>query len=171
MSNYLDELRSKLVTPKAIPLVALTLARLYYGYSWVMGGIGKFSWLTDGQLNSKDYIGNLVTNLATDHGDPFNIGRMMSWIADTFFVELLPGLTDILVVIFEFGIGIMIIIGFRLFWTILLAVFLNLQFFAAGSTNNFGYMVINLIIWKWTKYFDAIGIDGYIRVNRNEGLV
>ncbi len=170
MSNYIDALK-KINSRKLVFVIIATLARLYYGYSWVMGGIGKLSWLTDGKLNSQGYISNMVTNLATDHGDPFKLGRLMSKIADTFFVNLMPAFTDIMVVLFELGIGIMLIIGFKLFWTILAAIFLNLQFFAAGSTNNFGYMVINLIIWQWVKYFDTIGIDGYLRSKKDGPLI
>ncbi len=171
MKDYFLALREQLRTWKGYTAIALTLIRLYYGYSWFTGGLHKFSWLTDGKLNSQGYISGMVENLATDRGDPFMLGRAMSWIADQVFIELLPQVTDALVVIFEFGVGIMLILGFKLFWTILVAIFLNLQFFAAGSTNNFGYMVTNLFIWKFINWFDAIGLDGFLRVKKGDSLL
>lgn len=169
--NYLDTVKNKLSNLSLFTVIILTISRIYYGYSWLMGGIHKLGWLTDGELNSKGYIGNMVTNLATDHGDPFYIGRVMSKVADTVFVNMMPGLTDALVVIFELLIGLALILGFKLFWTILLATFLNLQFFAAGSTNNFGYVITNLIIWKWINYFDLFGIDGFLRYKKGKDLL
>ena len=74
----------------------------------------------------------MVENLATDRGDPFMIGRLMSRIADTVFVNMLPELTDALVVILELSVALLLILGFQLFWTILVALFHNLQFFSAG---------------------------------------
>lgn len=151
-------------------IIVLTIARIYYGWSWLSSGIGKLAWLSDGKLNSAGYIGRMVENMATDYGDPFKLGRIMSVIADKVFLNL-PGLTDFLVVFFEFVIGIMLIIGLKLFWAILLAMFLNLQFFAAGSTNNFGYVITNLVIWRWTKLFDAIGVDGFLRHKKGDDLL
>lgn len=162
MKTYLNYLKGELSSWKGMLIVLMTLSRIYYGFTWLMGGMGKITWLTDGELNSQGYVGMMATNLATDHGDPFMFGRIMSWVADTFLVNMMPGLTDILVVVLEIVIGLFLILGLHLFWTILAAVFLNLQFFAAGSTNNFGYMVTNLAIWQWSKWFGLIGLDGYL---------
>ncbi len=171
MKDYLGALKSKLSNTSLGLVIILTLGRIYFGYEWFMSGWHKLAWITDGELNSQGYISKMVTNLATDYGDPFNIGRIMSKVADAIFVNMLPGVTDFFVVILELAIGIMLIIGFKLFWTILVAMFLNLQFFAAGSTNNFGYVIVNLVIWKWTKYFDLIGLDGFLRFKKGKDLL
>lgn len=162
MSGYFNYLKLKLTSWRILVIPLLTLARLYYGYRWLSSGIRKIAWLSDGKLNSAGYISGMIENMRTDRGDPFYLGRIFAEIADNVFLNL-PELTDFLVVFFEIVIGIMIIIGFKLFWTMLLALFLNLQFFAAGSTNNFGYVITNLVIIKWAESFELIGLGGFLK--------
>jgi len=37
--------------------------------------------------------------------------------------------------------------------------------------NNFGYVWTNLVIIKWAKYFDTIGLEGYLRVKKGKDLL
>lgn len=170
MKGYVAALKVHLMSWKALPVLLFTVGRIFYGYRWIKSGWGKLPWLTDGEVNSVGFITRMIENMRTDRGDPFRIGRIFAEIADNIFLNL-PNLTDALVVIFEILIGLMLIVGLKLFWTMLVALFLNLQFFAAGSTNNFGYVITNLIIIQWVKYFDVIGIEGFIRYKKQKNLL
>lgn len=162
MDSYKNYLKRSLTSWRIVVIPLLTIARIFYGYRWLKSGIGKLVWFTDGKNNSYGFIANMIENMRTDRGDPFRIGRIFAEIADTVFQNM-PALTDALVVILEILIGLLLIIGFRLVWTLIVALFLNLQFFAAGSTNNFGYVITNLIIIKWSELFDLLGLDGFLR--------
>lgn len=78
---------------------------------------------------------------------------------------------DGLVVVFEILIGLFLIIGFKVFLTALLALFLNLQYMAAGVFSNFGYIWANLIFMKCAKYTEVIGLDGFLRVRKGKDLL
>ncbi|WP_339063838.1 hypothetical protein [Tepidibacillus marianensis] len=158
---------------KAIPVIVLTIARLIYGWKWFEAGWEKLEWLGNGKADAAKKIQGLIDNLVGPkvHGlDPLYLNKLFAWIADKIFLSL-PGLTDVLVVSFEMLIGIVMIIGFRVFWGALVAMFLNTQFMAAGSGNNFGYIWTNLVIMKWTKYVDAIGVDGFLRFKKGKDLL
>lgn len=174
MKEYIKELVSVLKNwKKAIPVVILTVARVIYGIAWFKSGIGKISWLSDGGANSLSRIEAMIKNIAgpeVTRFDPLKINKLFGWVAEEFFVTM-PGLTDALVVIFEILIGVCMILGFKIFISALIATFLNLQFFASGSFNNFGYVWTNLIFMKFAKYTEAIGLDGLIRAKRGKSIV
>jgi len=160
---------------KAIVVVVLTVARIIYGWSWFNAGLGKLNegWLSDGKSNAAGLINKMVTNLVGPkvHGlDPLHLNKLYAWIVQNVILSL-PALTDFFVVIFEILVGVVIILGFRVFWGALVAMFLNVQFMAAGSGNNFGYIWTNLIFMKWSKYVDAIGIDGFLRSKKGKELL
>jgi len=83
----------------------------------------------------------------------------------------MPGITDALVVIFEILVGALMILGCRIFWAALIAMFMNLQFLASGSFNNFGYAWTNLAFLKFARYAELLGIDGYLRYRKGKELV
>ncbi len=174
MKEYLKELKAAIKNwKKAIPIIILTVARLIYGLAWLKSGIGKISWFTDGNANSLARIEAMIKNIAgpdVTRFDPLGINKFFGWVAREIFVTM-PGITDALVVIFEILIGICMIIGFKIFISALIATFLNLQFFASGSFNNFGYVWSNLIFMMLAKYTEAIGLDGFIRVKKGKSLV
>lgn len=160
---------------KAIIVVIFTIARVIYGWHWFKAGWEKMvdeHWLSDGKLNSQGKIQGLVDNIATHahRFDPLHLNNLFGWIAQHIFLNM-PAFTDFLVVIFEMLIGLVIIFGFKVFWGALVATFLNLQFMAAGSYNNFGYIWTNLAIMKWAKYFDAVGVDGYFRSKKGKEIL
>ncbi|HZW82394.1 MAG TPA: hypothetical protein VFF14_03090, partial [Candidatus Deferrimicrobium sp.] len=62
----------------------------------------------------------------------------------------------------EIAVGLGFILGFRLFWTALLGLFLNVQFAVAGSANNFGYIWTNIIAMNVAKYAELIGVSGFL---------
>lgn len=126
------------------------------------------SWLSGGKFYAGSLIHTLIANLAgpkVTRFDPLEINRLFAWIAQNVFLPM-GRLTDALVVILELAIGVLIILGFRIFWTALIAMFLNLQYFVAGSYNNFGYIWTNLALLKFARYAELIGIDGFIRLKK-----
>jgi len=175
MASYFKAVSEELKDwKKALLVIVLTVARLIYGWSWFEAGLHKLTWLSDGQLNSVKKIGTMVTNLAGPNVksyDPLYINKLFAWLGETIFAGAMPAVTDFLVVIFEILIGVVLILGFRLFWAGLVATFLNLQFIAGGSFNNFGYIWTNLAIMKFAKYGELIGLDGYLRFKKAKKLL
>jgi thiosulfate dehydrogenase [quinone] large subunit len=167
---------------KAVAVLVFTIVRLVFGWSWVTAGWEKLGWLSSvsapaGQpvpvSNSAGLIQVMVDHLAgpaVKHFDPLYLNNLFAWVAQNIFLGI-PRVTDYLVVIFELGVGILLILGIRVFWTALAAIFLNLQFYAAGSFNNFGYVWTDLALLKWAKVFDVIGVDGIVRAGRGKDLV
>ncbi|HVJ50077.1 DoxX family protein [Desulfitobacterium sp.] len=172
MSDYISEVKAQLKNWKvALLVIVFTVARIIYGYNWIKAGVHKLAWLTDGKLNSKGLISGMVGNLAGAANDPLGINNFYGWVANNLFVNMMPGLTDIMVVIFEIGIGVVAILGFKVFWGALVAIFMNLQFMAAGSFNNFGYIWTDLALLKFAKYAELIGLSGYLNFKKNKKLV
>ncbi|HUX37755.1 MAG TPA: hypothetical protein VMV44_07610 [Rectinemataceae bacterium] len=167
---------------KAIVITVLTILRLIFGWSWISAGYEKLGWLATvtapaGQpapvSNSAGLIQVMIDHLAgpkVTHFDPLHLNNLFAWLAQNIFLGM-PRVTDFLVVGFESLVGLLIILGFRVFWAALAAVFLNLQFFAAGSFNNFGYLWTDLALLKWAKAFEAIGIDGIVRAGKGKELL
>lgn len=83
----------------------------------------------------------------------------------------MPGVTDFLVVTFEILVGVFMILGFRIFWGALIAMFMNLQFIAGASFNNFGYIWTNLAMLKFAQYAELIGLDGLLRYRKVQNKV
>lgn len=167
---------------KAVVAVVLTLVRLFFGWSWITAGWEKLGWLggvhaAAGQpapvSNSAGLIQVMIDHLAgpkVTHFDPFHLNNLFAWLAQNVFLGM-PRVTDYLVVAFELGVGLLIFFGFRIFWGALAAVFLNLQFFAAGSFNNFGYLWTDLALLKWAKAFEVVGVSGFLRAKKGEELL
>ncbi len=83
----------------------------------------------------------------------------------------MPGFTDALVVILEILVGVVMILGFRVFWAALIAFFMNIQFIASGSFNNFGYIWTNLAMLKFAPYAELLGVDGYLRSRKGKNVL
>ena len=64
------------------------------------------------------------------------------------------------------AVGILMIVGFQLFWTAILALFLNVQFIASGSANNFGYIWTDIIVMNAANYAELIGLSGFLRYKK-----
>jgi len=166
MQGYINYVKEQLKHPgAAILVIVLTVARVIYSWSWLKSGWGKATtWLSDGVINSAGKIETMINNLAgpeVTRFDPLMINKFFAWVADTFFLGM-PALTDFLVVVFEIGTALAIIFGFRVFWAALLMTFMNLQFMAGASFNNFGYIWTNIILMQLQKYASLIGVDGYL---------
>lgn len=160
-------------TKALILALIFTVARLIYGWSWFSAGLEKISWFTNGKFNSGKEIQGLVNNLAGPkviRFDPLGINHLFAWLAQHIFLPM-GGVTDALVVISELAVGLLIILGFRIFWSALLAIFFNLQYIAAGSYNNFGYIWTNLALLKFSKYAELIGIDGLLKYKKQKELL
>lgn len=160
-------------TKALILALIFTVARLIYGWSWFSAGLEKISWFTNGKFNSGKEIQGLVNNLAgpkVTRFDPLGINHLFAWLAQHIFLPM-GGVTDALVVISELAVGLLIILGFRIFWSALLAIFFNLQYIAAGSYNNFGYIWTNLALLKFSKYAELIGIDGLLKYKKQKELL
>ncbi len=157
----------------AIFVIIFTIGRIIFGWAWLNAGIEKLSWLSDGKVDSSGLIHGLVTNLVgptVTRFDPLGLNQLYAWIANNLFIPL-GGLTDFLVVLLEFLVGLFLILGFQIFWSALVAVFMNLQYITAGSFNNFGYIWTDLILMKFPRYAGLIGIDGYIRFRKGKELL
>lgn len=174
MNSYFDSVKAEMKNGKAAILVIIfTIIRLIYGYGWVTSGLHKLTWFSDGNLNSAGLITKFIANIAgpeVTRFDPLYINKAFAWIADTIFLGM-PGLTDAIVVIFEIAIGLSMILGFRIFWFALIAMFMNTQFMASGSFNNFGYIWTNLAMLKFSKYAELIGVDGFLRARKGKRLL
>jgi thiosulfate dehydrogenase [quinone] large subunit len=166
MNSYFHEVKCRLMDWRIAPLVIiLTAARIIYGWAWINSGLGKLGWLSDGALNSAGKVQTLIANLAgpeVTRFDPLMINKMFAWFSQNIVLSL-PGVTDFLVVAFEIGIGLAMILGFRVFWAALAAMFLNLQFMAGGSFNNFGYIWTNLTFLYFAKHGELLGLSGYLK--------
>lgn len=165
MSSYINEVKNQLKDWKVASLVVIfTVARVIYGWAWLSAGLGKLGWLNGGTAKSAGLIKGMINNLAgpeVTRFDPLMINKGFAWISQNIFLGM-PALTDALVVIFEIGVGIGIILGFRVFLMALVAMFMNVQFMAAGSFNNFGYIWANLAFMNLSKYAELLGLSGYL---------
>lgn len=170
MNSYMDAVKDELKDwKKALLVIIFTVARIIYGYAWVEAGFEKATsgWFAGGK-HSFGLIAGMVNNLVGPkvHGlDPLYINKLWAWIATNIFNGM-PSVTDKLVPICEIVVGLGMIFGFRLFWTAILALFLNVQFITAGSGNNFGYIWTNIIIMNCAKYAELIGISGFLKFRK-----
>ncbi len=172
MSTYIESVSAEFKKDwKATVLtIVFTVARLIYGWSWFNAGLEKLAWFSNGKFNSGKEIQGLINNIAgpkVTRFDPLGINHLFGWLGAHVFIPM-GGLTDALVVILELVVGIALILGFRIFWTALIATFLNLQYIAAGSYNNFGYIWTNLALMKFDKYAELIGVDGFLKARKNQ---
>ena len=169
MTTYFEKVKEQFKDQKVAFLVIIfTVVRLIYGFSWVESASHKIVWFTDGKLNSAAKIGSLITNIAgpkVTSFDPLYINKAFAWVAQNIFLGM-PGVTDTLVVVFEFLVGISMILGFRIFWFALIAMFMNVQFLAGGSFNNFGYIWTNLAFLKFAQYAELLGVDGFLKYKK-----
>jgi thiosulfate dehydrogenase (quinone) large subunit len=174
MNSYLDSVKSELTDwKKAILVTIFTVARIIYGYAWIQAGWEKATtgWLNFAGGHAKGLIAGMAANMLPPkaHGfDPLYLNKLWAWIAIHVFNSM-PGVTDFLVPICEIAVGVGMIIGFRLLWFALLGLFLNIQFIAAGSANNFGYIWTNIIVMNFAKYFELIGVSGYFNFKKTAG--
>jgi thiosulfate dehydrogenase [quinone] large subunit len=172
MTNYIDYLKTELKDQKtAVLALIFTVVRVIYGWSWLKGGFEKATsgWLNFSGGHAQGLISGMANNMVPPQAhsfDPLYINKLWSWAAIHIFNGM-PGVTDFLVPICEMTVGILMILGFRLFWTAILALFLNVQFAAAGAGNNFGYIWTNIIIMNVSKYAELIGLSGYLSARKN----
>jgi thiosulfate dehydrogenase (quinone) large subunit len=170
MNNYINNVKAEMKNPiTAIMVLLFTVARVIYGLAWIEAASHKLTWFTDGKLNSAGLIGKMANNIAgpqVTSFDPLYINKFFGWVANTVFIGM-PNLTDYLVVTFELAVGIAMVLGFRVFWTALLATFMNIQFIASGSFNNFGYIWTNLAFMNFTRYAELIGISALLKAKKN----
>lgn len=171
MTAYLDKVKADFKDWKvAILVIVFTVARLIYGWAWFQAGLHKLAWFSDGKLNSTGLIGKMIKNIAgpeVTRFDPLYINKAFAWVAQNIFNGM-PGVTDALVVTLEILVGVMMILGFRIFWVALVALFMNVQFIASGSFNNFGYIWTNLAFLKFAKHAELLGIGGYLKYRKNK---
>ncbi|MFA5536752.1 MAG: DoxX family membrane protein [Bacillota bacterium] len=174
MNTYLNEVRNQLKDWKIASLVTIfTVVRIIYGWAWLNSGLGKLSWLNGGAPKSAGLIQVMVNNLAgpeVSKFDPLMINKMFAWVSQNIFLGM-PGVTDIMVVIVEIGIGIGMLLGIKVFWVALGAMFMNVQFMAAGSFNNFGYIWTNLAFLNFAKHAELLGLSGYFKYAKSEAGV
>lgn len=169
---YINYVKEQLKDWKvAVLTIVFTVARIIFGLAWIEGGSHKLAWLSDGKLNSAGLIKGMVGNLApVAKNDPLGINNFYAWISNTFFVNMMPSVTDVMVVVLELGLGIAFILGFKVFWAGLISFFMNLQFIAAGSFNNFGYLWTDVALMKFAKYAELIGVSGYFAAKKEQKL-
>ncbi len=157
-----------------VVVVVFTIARIIYGWDWFIAGWDKMTkegWLTDGKFNSGGLIQGMVASIEHSHGpDPLHLNDLLVFFANNIFLHM-GGVVDFLVVFLEIFIGLFVIFGLGFIWSMVVALFLNLQYAAAGAANNFGYLVTDVIWIKFPKYANLIGIDGYIRYRKGKILL
>ncbi len=176
MGEYVNSVTAELKKSwwNTIVVIVFTIARLIFGWAWFFAGWDKMTvehWLSDGKFNSGGLIQGMVASIQHSHGpDPLHINNLLVWLANNIFLHM-GGLVDFLVVALEILIGLFIFFGFGFVWTIAVAIFLNLQYIAAGSANNFGYLVTDIIWLRFPSYASLIGVDGYIRFKKGQNLL
>lgn len=157
-----------------VVVIVFTICRLLFGWAFFKAGLEKATtenWFGDGKFDAGGLIHGMVNNIQHAHGpDPLYLNYLLVWFANHLFIPM-GQLTDALVVILEMAIGLFVFFGFGVFWTMIAALFLNLQFAAAGSANNFGYLVTDIVWLKWPSYAGLIGVDGYLRFRRGQNLL
>jgi len=169
--TYFDYVKAQFKNPlTAILAIIFTIARIIYGWSWVNAGWEKATsgWFNFAGGHASKLIGTMAKNIVPPaaHGlDPLHLNSLWSWVAIHIFNGM-PAFTDFLVPICEMAVGILMIIGFQLFWTAILGLFLNVQFIAAGSANNFGYIWTDIIVMNVAKYAELIGLSGFLRYKK-----
>lgn len=174
--NYLSAVGAELKKSwwNAVVVIVFTIGRLIFGWDFFKAGFEKATsehWFTDGKFNAGGLIHGMVKNVQHSHGsDPLHLNGLLVWFANHLFIPM-GHVTDTLVVIFEMAIGIFTFFGLGILWTMIAALFLNLQFATAGSANNFGYLVTDIVWFKFPSYAGLIGIDGYIRFRRGQNLL
>lgn len=170
MNFYLEAVKNQLKDWRLAAIVLIfTAARVIYGWRWLKSGWGKLGWLSDGQHNTVGRVEAVVNNLAgpeVTSFDPLYINKGFALIADNIFLSM-PAVTDFLVVVIEISIGLTMIFGFGIFWFALIAMFMNTQFMASGSFNNFGYIWTNVGMMAFAKYAELIGLSGYLRFRKS----
>ncbi|QQE80654.1 hypothetical protein [Alicyclobacillus sp. SO9] len=158
----------------AIVVVVFTICRLVFGWDWFKAGWDKMvkeGWLTDGKFNSGGLIKGMVNSIQHSHGpDPLHLNNLLVWFANHIFLNL-GGFVDFMVVFFEMAIGVLIFFGFGVVWALVAAIFLNLQYAAAGAANNFGYLVTDIVWLQFPRYVSLIGFDGYLRYTKGKELL
>lgn len=173
MNSYIDAVKAEFKSGKtAVLTIIFTIARIIYGWSWIQAGFEKAStgWLNFAGGHASGLIKGMAIAMLPPkaHGfDPLYINKLWGWVAINIFNGM-PAVTDFLVVVCEIVVGIGMILGFRLFWVAILALFLNVQFVTAGSANNFGYIWTNIIIMNLTKYAELIGLSGYFKFKKGQ---
>ncbi|WP_434510168.1 DoxX family protein [Desulfitobacterium sp. AusDCA] len=171
MNSYIDAVKAEFKDGKtAVLAVIFTVARLIYGWSWFQSGFEKATsgWLNFAGGHATKQISAMAINMLPPkaHGfDPLYINKLWSWVAVHIFNGM-PGITDFLVPICEMAVGVLMILGLKVLWGALLGLFLNVQFIAAGSANNFGYIWTNIIVMNFAKYFELIGVSGYLNYKK-----
>ncbi len=174
--GYINAVKAELSKSwwNTVVVVVFTIARIIYGWDWFTAGWEKMTkegWLTDGKFNSGGLIQGMVTSIEHSHGsDPLHLNDLLVFFANNIFLHM-GGLVDFLVVFFEIFIGIFVIFGLGFIWSLVVALFLNLQYAAAGAANNFGYLLTDVIWIKFPKYANLIGIDGYLRYRKGKALL
>ncbi len=176
MGGYFNAVATELKKSwwNAVVVVVFTISRLIFGWDWFNAGWSKMTvehWLSDGKFNSGGLIQGMVAAIQHSHGpDPLHLNDLLVWFSNNIFLHM-GGLVDFLVVALEILIGLFIFFGFGFVWTIAVAIFLNLQYAAAGAANNFGYLVTDIIWLKFPSYASLIGVDGYIRYRKGQKLL
>jgi len=172
MNSYFEVVQEQLKDWKVAVLVLIfTAARLVYGWAWLSSGLHKLTWLSDGQINAAGFIQSMINNLAgpqVTRFDPLMINNLFAWVAQNFFLGI-PSVVDFMVVVFEISIGVALILGYRVFWFSLIALFMNTQFMAGGSFNNFGYIWSDIAFMGFAGKAELLGLSGYLKF-RNERL-
>jgi len=158
----------------AVVVVVFTICRLIFGWDWFKAGWDKMTsegWLTNGKFNSGGLIAKMVKNLQHAHGtDPLHLNNLLIWASNHIFLNM-GGFLDFLVVLFELLVGLFVFFGFGFIWAMAVAMFLNIQYAAAGSANNAGYIATAAVWLVFPSYASLIGIDGYIRFKRGQNLL
>ena len=173
MNSYTEAVKTEFKDwKKALLLIIFTVARIIYGWAWVSAGWEKATsgWFNFQGGHSAKLIAGMAANMLPPkaHGfDPLYINKLWSWVAIHIFNGM-PAVTDFIVPICEIAVGVGMIIGFRLLWVALLGLFLNVQFITSGSANNFGYIWTDIIVMNFAKYFELIGVSGYLSFKKGQ---
>lgn len=155
-------------------VIIFTIARIFYGWDWFKAGLEKITqehWLSDGKFDSGGLIQGMVAGIQHSHGmDPLHLDNLLVWFSNHIFLHL-GGFLDFVVIVLEMLIGIFVFFGIGIVWTMVVALFLNLQYATAGAANNFGYLTTDIVWLRFPKCAGLIGVDGYVRHKMGKNLL
>ncbi|GAB3048636.1 DoxX family protein [Virgibacillus ainsalahensis] len=134
----------------------LAILRIYIGYTWFMGGLGK---ITGGQFDASGFIQGAVAN-STGEG-----ATVQAWWGTFLEVVALPnaGLFTTMVMWGELLVGIALMLGILTNFAALMGITMNFAFLFSGTVSTNAQMVVITIFLMIAGYnAGRYGLDRWI---------